>query len=153
MKGSEVVAVVFPLPSHLVNRLFDERKTVFVKYLARPGKTRIKSGQKILFYVSKGRKEILGEGSIKSTEFLTPSETLKKYSHDLFLTKEELESYTKQSSSRNSKKKMLVLRLAELKRFKKPIRYPRPMTMTGELLGKSNYRQLIGRVRESSIVQ
>lgn len=141
MKESSISAVIFPLPAYLAERLLDQGKTVFVKYMSH-FRTRIKPGHKILFYESGGKKELIGEGIIMSTEFLKPHEILSKYAKEFFLNKNELEKYTRKRPKRNLNKKLLVMQLSELKRFKNTISYPEGLSLAGKLIDYSQYKKI-----------
>lgn len=73
MERKQIVGVIYPVLHSLVGRLLDEGKTVFVKYLPRPS-SRLKVGDKILFYASRGIHGVVGEGIIKRIEYLKPEE-------------------------------------------------------------------------------
>lgn len=75
---------------------------------------------------------------------LTPDEVISKYGEKVFLSRDELIAYTARQPSRDSSKKMLVVVLTKLRKYKKGIVYPRPITMVGEYLTKEQYKQLIG---------
>jgi len=92
--ASEILGIIFPfLPRH-AERLLDGGKDVFAKYLARANLAGLKVGNRILFYVSGGSRQIVGEARIGQIEFLTPDQLLEKYEDRLFITREELRQYT-----------------------------------------------------------
>jgi hypothetical protein len=138
------VAVVYPVPANLVDRLLIEDRNVFVKYLPRTTKVSLQQGDKVVFYASHATKQVVGEGVAEKVEFLTPAEAISKYGEKVFLSKDELAAYTARQPSRDPSKKMLVVVLTKLKKYKKGIVYPRPITMAGEYLTEEQYRQLIG---------
>ena len=137
---SGIVGVVYPIPISLVDRIL--KKKIFVKYLARSS-TKLKPKHKVLFYISHGSQQVIGEGTIEKVEFLTPDEALLKYGDELLLNKEELTNYMVKQSGRTPTKKMLVLNLINIRKFAKEIKYPRPLTMTGEYLTKEEYLSLM----------
>lgn len=137
------MAVVYPVPVHLVDRLLIENRNVFVKYLPHTTKIPLQQGDKVVFYASYSNKQVVGEGVVENIEFLTPDTVISKYGEKTFLSRDELIAYTAQQPSRNSSKKMLVVVLAKLKKYKKGIVYPRPITMAGEYLTKEKYKQLM----------
>ena len=139
---SQIIGVVYPIPLQYINRIFIQRRNIFVKYI-RGTRTKIQSGHKAIFYASHGSKEIVGEGTIESIKFLTPDEAWQKYGEKIFLNRKELNEYTTRQPKRTSTKKMLVLELRELKKYEKGITYPRPITMTGEYITKTDYTSLI----------
>jgi hypothetical protein len=97
----------------------------------------------VIFYASHGSKEIIGEGVIESIEFLTPDEVWQKYDGKIFLDRKELHEYTTSQPTRTSTKKMLVITLRKLKKYKSGIKYLKPITMTGEYITKKDYNFLM----------
>lgn len=138
---SQIIGVVYPIPLQYVNRIFLQKRNVFVKYI-RGTNTKIQSGHKVIFYASHGLKEVVGEGTIDSIEFLTPDEVWQKHGEKIFLDKKELQEYTFSQPNRTSTKKMLVITLRKLKKYKNGIKYLRRITMTGEYLTKEDYKFL-----------
>ena len=136
------IGVIYPIPFKFVNRIFEDRRSVFVKYVAHPNRMRIPL-KKILFYESRRNKEIVGEATIKANEFLTPLEALEKYGDRVFLEKDELTEYTTRQPSRTMSKKMLVLVLAKPIRYSKGIKYEKPITMAGKYLTEKDYETLM----------
>jgi len=126
---NEIVGAIFPVPTELVNRLFEGETKVFVKYVAHSN-TRLSPGHKIVFYASRGSKELIGEGIVEKVEFLTPDEVLSKFKNELFLDAAEFHAYVGKWPSRTSKR-IMTLVLKKLKKYQKPIIYGKPMTMAG----------------------
>jgi len=96
----------------------------------------VQPSDKVVFYASHSNKQVVGEGTVEITEFLRPDEVISKYGRKVSISKDELRAYTMQQPSRDSSKKMLVVVLTKLKKYKKSIVYPRPITMAGECLTK-----------------
>lgn len=144
---NEILAVIYPIPVELVDRLFDGKTKVFVKYVAH-NSTKLTPKHKVIFYGSHGSKKLVGEGIIEKVEFLTPEEAITKYKEELFLTKDEIYDYVKRSPSRNLSKEMLTLVLKRLKKYRKPIQYPKPITMAGRYLSSSEYSPLTQKEEE-----
>lgn len=140
---SRVAGIIFPIPKDFVDRLLVENRNVFVKYLARSTGLRIIPKHKVLFYASHGSKEIVGEGQIEKIEFLTPTEVLTKYGLKTFLDKDELTTYTFRQPKRDSSKKLLVLVLSKIKRYRSPVKYWKPISMAGQYLTREEYMQLL----------
>jgi len=138
----DIVGVIYPIPLDFVNRIFVEKKKVFVKYVAHETCVRLAPKSKILFYASHGQKEIVGEAVIKTIEFLTPIRVLEKYGDNVFLNRDELMKYASQQSSRTISKKMLVLAISKPKKYARGITYEKPITMAGEYLTKERYSSL-----------
>jgi hypothetical protein len=141
---NEITAVIYPVPLNLVDRFFSEKKSVFVKYLARNTQVQISPKNKMVFYASHGSKEIVGDGAIESVEFLTPDEVLAKYDDKVFLNKEELKEYMLLQPRRTSSKKLLTLNLSKIRKYRHPIRIEKPITMTGQYLSRDEYREMVG---------
>jgi len=143
----ELIGVIYPIPINFIDRLFDGETKVFVKYVAH-NSTQLAPKHKVIFYGSRGSKELVGEGTIEKVEFLTPEEAITKYKEELFLTKDEIYDYVKRSPSRNLSKEMLTLVLKRLKKYHKPIQYPKPITMAGQYLSSSEYNSLMQKEEE-----
>jgi hypothetical protein len=139
----KIVAVIYPVPEKFVGRLLSEKKDVFVKYVARSTNLRIAPGNKLVLYASQGSKNVVGEGVIKTIEFMTPSEVLAKYESRVFLTKDELMIYATQMPGRSPTKKLLVLILSKIKSYSPPLRWKAPITMTGRYLTEGQYDELL----------
>jgi len=147
LKGSRetmdiYVGVIYPVPSNLVYRFFDQGKNVFVKYQPKVRYHYLKSGSKVLFYASRNIRKIVGEGIVQSVEFLKPKGILEKYRENLFLTAEELEEYRHHRSVRPATKKLLVVVLQNLMKYSKPVEPEKPITMTGRRVTEKEYRIL-----------
>lgn len=143
---SQIIGVVYPIPLRYVDRIFLQRRNIFVKYLPRLS-TKILPNHKVIFYASYGSKEILGEGTIESSEFLTPEEAWQKHGNKIFLDQKELHEYTTSQPRRTSTKKMLVMTLQKLKKYEKGVKYPRRITMAGEYVSKTDYESLMQKNR------
>jgi hypothetical protein len=139
---SKIIGVIYPIPLKFVNRIFDDNRNVFVKYIAHPNHMRI-ALRKILFYESQGNKEIVGEARIKANEFLTPLEVLEKYGDRVFLDRDELTKYASRRPLRTMSRKMLVLVLTKPVKYSKRIKYEKPLTMAGKYLTKEDYDALL----------
>ena len=142
------VGIIYPVPSNLVPRFFDQGKNVFVKYLPKVGYHHLKVGDKIMFYASRNLKKIVGEGTIQKLELLKPSEALEKYRENLFLSEEELEEYRHHRSDRPPTKELLVVVIRDLRKYSKSVEPEKPITMTGRRVTEKEYRSL--RARSSS---
>ena len=139
---NEIIGVVYPVPVQYIDRLFDEDRNVFVKYVRSPS-IKVNPRDKVLIYASQGSKEVVGEGIIDALYFKTPEEVLKKYGDKLFLTRDELYDYARSQPTRPLTKKMLVLVLSGLRKYSDAIKYPRPMTMAGEYITREKYESLV----------
>jgi hypothetical protein len=133
------VAVIYPLLHEHIERIF-QGKDIFCKYVGK-GIPRIGFGSKLLFYVSGSRSEIVGEATIEAVEFLTPDEIIARYENRLFITKEELDNYRK-LRDRPPDRKLIVLSLSKIRKYDRPRRMPKVVTMAGRTLSKDEYRQI-----------
>ena len=139
---SEITGIIFPIPKQFVDRLLLEKRNVFVKYVAGKGLSKLSRKQRVLFYVSKSSKEIVGEGVIDNIDFLTPDEALEQYGDKLFLNEKELKDYTLHRPNREPSKKMLVIVLSRLRRYSKPRHFKKSISMAGQYLTKMEYAEL-----------
>jgi len=139
------MVVVYPVPVDLVDRLLIENRNVFVKYLPHTTKNPLQQGDKVIFYASHHRKELVGEGIVEKAEFLSSEEAISRYGEKIFLSRDELTAYTRQQPSRDSSKKLLVAVLTKLTKYKKGIVYPKLITMAGEYLTKEQYKKLLAK--------
>lgn len=132
--------VIYPLLREHIERIF-QGKDVFCKYVGR-GIPSIEVEDKLLFYASGSRGEVLGEATIKAIEFFTPEEIISKYEDRLFVTKNELDDYRRRRN-RPLDKKLMVLSLSNITRYEKPFRTLKSLTMAGQTLSKTEYKKLL----------
>jgi hypothetical protein len=132
-------AIIYPVLREHANEILSG-KNVFCKYVGK-GVPSLDIGSRILLYVSHSNFEIVGEGRILKLEFMTPSEILEKHGERLFLSRKELSEY---QGNRPSDRRLLVATLSNIKKFGKPIRRSRPITMAGETLTLEQYKSLLG---------
>ena len=138
----KVVGAVFPLPSHLVDRIFKDGRNVFLKP---PTVYKdLKKGSKILFYASGEIREIIGEGTAESVELLKPEEAIKKYGKKLFLDPNEINEYLR---GKRRASKVLVIVLKDLKRYRRGYKPKRFITVAGKKLTESEYKEILRSVR------
>jgi hypothetical protein len=139
----KIAGAIYPIPLKFVNRIFAEQRNVFVKYVVHESGVKLVPNNKVLFYASRGQKEIVGEATIKAVEFLTPVKAFEKYGDKLFLNKDELMKYASQPSSRTASKKMLVLVLFKPRKYLMGIKYARHITKAGEYFTDERYNALV----------
>lgn len=133
-------AMIYPVPKNLIDRILIDKKPVFVKFVSYEKiHASIASSKKIVFYVSRSNKEIVGEAQILSVELMNKEEVVSKYTEELFITREELEKYTKERIN----KKMLVFKLGEIVKYSQPKYVNYPITMVGINLSKDRYDHLV----------
>ena len=138
-RHNDTIGIIFPvLPNHL-KRLFDLNKRVFVKFTGRASPPpRLKPGSRLFLYESRSSKELVGEARISQISSATAEEALAEFGDDLFLTRAELEGY----AGNRSAKKMLVLVLKDLKKYRRPVRFDKGVTMAGQYMTKEMYDDL-----------
>ena len=140
--ATKIMGVVYPLPEYLIERFLNGQKDVFIKYLAHPRGTRLSPGHKLFFYVSGGEKLLLGEVVIAAVKFLKPDQIIATYGERLFLSKDEFEKYSSSQPRKDCEKDLLVLEIKRAKRYKSPIKFPKPLTMTGRYITREMYDSL-----------
>ncbi len=134
----KVIGAIFPLPSHLVDRIFKEGRNVFLKP---PTVYKdLKKGSKILFYASGEIREVIGEGTAESVELIKPEEAIKKYGKRLFLDPDEINEYLR---GKRKASKVLVVVLKNLKRYKRGYKPRRFITVAGKRLTESEYKEIV----------
>jgi hypothetical protein len=138
-KKENTIGIVFPmLPDH-IQRIFQDQKNVFVKFLAKEAiPRRLRAGSKLFFYQSGGSKEIVGEARIIETALGTLQEVSAKFGERLFLTQSELEEY----AGNRGAKTMLVLLLDDAKKYEVPLKLGKSVTMAGQYLTREMYDSL-----------
>jgi hypothetical protein len=138
---SKLEGAIFPIPHYLTHGLFSGGPKIFVKYLPH-NSTRLVKGNKIIFYESRGSKCLIGEGVVNSIEFLTPKEVIKNYKNLLFLSEEQFEDYVKLRTNHDPSKKMLTMKLTNIKKYATPIKYKNTITMAGKYIGINEFRSI-----------
>ena len=131
------VGIIFPILRDHIQRLLEGKKTVFVKFVGNLPK-RLHPGSKLFFYESRSKKEIVGEARIVEISSGTPQEVLQRFRNDLFLTATEFEKYIGDRKSQ----RVLVLILTSAKRYRRPLKIAKAITMTGQYMTKQMLRSL-----------
>jgi len=144
----ELVGVVFPIQSQQANRIIDEGKTVFVKKtLIHPTnlkKYRLKNGMKLILYLSGSGRTLAGEAEISNIEFLSYKEIITKYRESLVLSEKELyDYYTTSQTQLNYKRPLLVLHLANIRKYPSGVTYHKPISLSGEYVTEKNYDLIV----------
>lgn len=149
MDLKKVYGIILPMSKEFAENIIKLNKTVFVKYTTheptKKTKKRLKEGDKFYIYVTGGTKEIIGEADIINCEYLIKQDVLKKYSKSLAISKEQLDKYSKGREN----KKLLVLSLSNVKKYKKPIKLEKPITMTGLYIKEGN-KEMLSKGEEKS---
>jgi hypothetical protein len=137
-----VVGAVFPVsPGHAV-RIFDKRRTVFVKYT---NLTKLARNSRIVFYLSK-EKRLIGEGIIEKTEKANPENVWARYGRRIFLNKIEYNQYVSNSpiGGRNRVSEAITaFVLKDLMTYKKTNQLTCRITPAGCYLTKGEYERII----------
>ena len=130
---AEIEGVAFPIPKQFAQRFFEGRD-VFVK----PATVfkELKPGMKFVIYQSHKDTGFVGEAKIKAISFADdPMELLEKYRERLFLDEKELKEYVKSQERwgrrKAKKKKWMAIELEEIKRYEKPVKPKRFVTVGG----------------------
>lgn len=134
--------IIYPIMKEHFERL-ESGKDVFCKFVG-SGNPKVKIGDKILFYRSGGSKEIVGEATITEMEYLAPDAAASKYGDRLFITKDELKRYVDQRD-RPEGKKLLVFVLKDVRKYRKPFKMEKPITMAGLTVTKKVYKGITSR--------
>jgi len=129
----EIEGVAFPIPKQFAQRFFEGRD-VFVK----PATVfkELKPGMKFVIYQSHEDTGFVGEAKIKAISFADdPMELLEKYRERLFLDEKELKEYVKSQERwgrrKAKKKKWMAIELEEIKKYEKPVKPKRFVTVGG----------------------
>ncbi len=131
MLNKSIQGVIYALPKYMIDRIFDEGRDVYVKYLSKEpskkSKIKLYKGMKLYFYASQHNKSILGEATINDILFLNKNELRRNLMNRLILDTNELTDYC----SGREEKKMLALIIKNLKKYNKPICLKQPVNMGG----------------------
>jgi len=141
---STTFAYVLPLPLQVISRIFEDGRTVIVKFWGPDNRrNRLGIGTLLLFYQSGGAKSVIGEATIKKIEIGGANELLSQYGKKLILDKTELEQYIKKFPGREEKQ-LVALEILSPIRYDKPFVWAGSMTMMGKNLTKKEYISFFG---------
>lgn len=133
-------AVIYPLPLELASRILNGNKSVFVKYQNHETLSpKLNTCEKILFYISHSKKEILGEASISAVQLMSFDEVISEFIDDLFLNEDELRKYC----NKRIEKKMLAFSLKKMEYYSEPKFLGHSLTMIGEFISREEYDSLV----------
>jgi len=144
--SEEIVGVVYPVPSNLLDRIFKEGRDVFIKHPT--CFKQLRPGHKILFYSSHEKRAIVGEATIKNIGLMKIDEIYEKYGNRVFITKEEAKEYTKPLSERKGKGgkirniDFLVIELEKPRLFEKYYKPKRFIVVGGKYVTKKEYNEI-----------
>jgi len=135
---AKIVGVTFPIPKQFINRFFNEGKDVFIK----PATVwkELKPGMKFVFYQSHEDTGFVGEAKIKSIQLIDdPMKVFEMYGDRVFLTREELKEYIRSQNrwkrkKEKKKKKWLVIELEDIRKYDKPIKPKRFVSVGGQYI-------------------
>jgi hypothetical protein len=131
-------AVVYPLLPEHIERIFNG-KDVFCKYVGEKH-VNINVGNKLIFYQSGSGKHLVGEATIDWIGYMPPDAIIEEFGDRLFITPDELDKYR---GNRSKSEKLLVLVLSNIRRYEKPLKPPKTVTMAGCLLSRDQYKRLM----------
>jgi hypothetical protein len=140
-EDEKIIGIIYPLPEQLILRIFDSGKNIFTKFTTHtPSEesVRIRKGDKLFLYMSRAEKTVVGAAVIEKLDFLLPAEVIDKYKDNLITPPEEMSKYVR---GRNNKK-MLILKLCNIKKYSHPIEVKVPITMAGRHVTKENQRDI-----------
>lgn len=136
---SRIVGAIFPVTLLHSKRIFDDKKTVFVKFT----KMNFSKNSKILFYVT-NEKSLCGEATIESIRKMSPIEAWNKHKGELFLNQQEYEDYTQRSPiDRKPRvtKEVTVFVLKNIRKYEKCQKLT-TMTPSGRYLSEEEYNAI-----------
>ena len=137
----EAIGIVYPIPKEIMNSLFNEKKSVFVKFTHQPSKKtiiRIKEGMKLYLYESHSENCFVGEADISKVSYLLLEDILKKYREKLIISEKDLREYAQGRES----KMLLVLNLVNIKKYDKPRKSKKRITMAGHYITLENKKEV-----------
>lgn len=141
-KEEKVYGVVYALSSEILEFMFKNKKSVFIKYTShvptKRSKNKIKEGMQLYFYESGKSNCIIGEAVINSIEYLPAEEIIQKYSNKLIVTRTQFEEYSKD----RLQKPALVIQMGKLQKYKIPIKLKFAVNMGGLLITNENCKPI-----------
>lgn len=128
------VGVTHPVPTEYAERIYNEKKTVFVSksYLGK-----VSEGDKLIIYESQGAKAYTGWADIVSLGKMKTSQILRKYGNRLFITKEEFNEYSK------NKDQMNVIVFKNFEKFDNPVKPERFVTVAGKYIDENELEMIM----------
>jgi hypothetical protein len=139
---TSIVGGVFPISSKHVSRIFDDGRTVFVKYTSFK---KFKKNSKIIFCISKG-KRLFGEGIIEGVERMDPKTAWSRFGQKIFLDEDEFEQYRVKSPIGGQSRMMSEITVYSLRGFRKygkNIQLPTGMTPAGHYMTNEEYKKIL----------
>lgn len=140
MKNKEIAGIIYPIPFGDLDKIKDiPKQFIFVKFQARESLPTVTSEAKFFLYVSHSRKEIIGQGIIRSLELMRISEVIKKYEPLLLMPAKRVFDYARGREDR----RVLVLNISNFSKFYEPLMPKFNVTMAGKLLSKLEVTKLV----------
>jgi hypothetical protein len=140
---ANVRGVIYPFKREILDRVLNQNRNIITKFTTHdPSKSNIylEEGNLVYFYQTKSNKEVVGEGTISKIEFKNYHELLNNFPEQFFITKDELKNYVRGRFD----KKMLIIHLQDIKRYRRPIRLKNYITMAGLKVTKDNKEDIFG---------
>ena len=139
---TSIVGGVFPISYQHVLRIFDDGRTVFVKYSTFK---KLKKNSKIIFYVSK-EKRLFGDGTIGSIERMDPETAWVRFGKKIFLDEDEFEQYKAKSPIGGQRRMMSEITVYSLRGFRKygnNTLLSTGMTPAGRYISDEEYKKIL----------
>lgn len=134
------VGAIFAVSAQHASRIFDEGRTVFVKYT---NMNNLEKNSRIVFYVSR-KKNLIGEGLVKSIEKMTPEDAWSKHNSNLFVDENEFRRYTSWSTIEKKTRKtpyITVFVLKDVVKYKKCPSFEK-ITPSGQYISLKEYDKI-----------
>ena len=132
---NKILGIIYPFSQSMLNHIV-KGKDIFIKNQPHESKPKlINEGMRLFFYITGGKKKIVGECTIEKIELLEPPKILLKYNQRLLITKREFEDYL----SNKQHKKILVIEFSNYKFYNTPKEPIKPVTMTGRYVYSNEF--------------
>jgi len=129
----KIVGVTHPIPTEFAERIYNERKTVFV------GKRclcKVSEGDKFVIYESQGAKAYTGWADIKYIGKINTNSVIKKYGKRLIISPQEFKEYSQR------RKEMFVIEFENFEKFEKPVIPKRFVSVAGKYIYKDEFEKI-----------
>lgn len=128
MQQQKIIGMIFPITNEMLSILKKREKAVLCKFTPQESIPKyLKIKQKVVFYFSR---HLVGEGIIREINLTSPLNIIRKYIKNLLITKKEFKNYVGMRSS----KKLLLLKLSNLKIYKAELSPIYPVPMSGRYI-------------------
>jgi len=129
----KIKGVSHPIPTEYAERIYDEKKTVFV------GKShlgKVSKGDKFIIYESHGARAYTGWADIVKVVKMKPADIIKKYKEQLMITPEELKEYAKGRSEMN------IIEFENFEKFNKKVVPKRFVAVSGKYIYEDEFKTI-----------